>query len=49
MRDKIINRDFDTLEMFQTLQCFAQQFKIKRVWVVKVVLVYCCLVMLLIG
>ena len=31
MCDKIINRDFDTFEMFQTLQCFAQQLKVKRV------------------
>jgi hypothetical protein len=49
MRDKIVNRDFNTFEMFQTLQSFAQQFEVKRVWMVKVILVFCCLMMLFIS
>jgi len=39
VRDKIVDGHFDTLEMFKPLQRFPQEFEIKRVRMVEIVIV----------
>lgn len=47
--DEIVNGDFHTFEMFQSLKRFTQQFEIESIRVVKVVFVLGSLVMLFLS
>ena len=49
MSDEVVNWHFNALELFQTFEGLAQQFKVESVRMVEVVVVVSCLFVLFVG